>query len=192
MGASKIFRFLYTISSKINRAFHRCIVMPIIKNSLGQCGKDVIISTKCKFSGIENVEVGNHVVIGAEAMIMTTRAKVIMGDYIFFAPKVSVVTGDHRYDLLGKYMLNVKDADKSVEDDQDVIFEGDNWIGTGVIILKGVTVGRGAIVAAGSIVTKSVPPYSIVAGVPARVIKKRFSNGQIKLHESMLEQTDTV
>ena len=84
-------------------------------------------------------------------------------------------------------MLNVKDADKRMEDDQDVIFEGDNWIGTSVIILKGVTVGKGSIVAAGSIVTKNVPPYSIVAGVPARVIKKRFSNEQIKLHESMLE-----
>ena len=187
MGVSKIFRFLYTILSKINRAFHRCIIMPIIKNSLERCAKDVIISTKCKFSGIENIEVGNHVVIGTEAMIMTTRAKVIMGDYVFFAPKVSIVTGDHRYDLIGKYMLNVKDADKRMEDDQDVIFEGDNWIGTSVIILKGVTVGKGSIVAAGSIVTKNVPPYSIVAGVPARVIKKRFSNEQIKLHESMLE-----
>lgn len=187
MDVSKMFRALYGIISKINRFFHRFIVMPIIRHSFGYCGKNVIIGTKCKFSGIENIEVGNHVVIGMEAMLMTTRAKVIVGDYVFFAPKVSVVTGDHRYDLIGKYMLNVQDKDKRIEDDQDVTFEGDNWIGTGVIILKGVTVGKGSIVAAGSVVTKSIPPYSIAAGVPARIVKKRFSDEQIKLHESMLE-----
>ena len=187
MEASKIFRFLFIVPSKINRTFHRCIVMPIIKKSFGRCGKDVIVSPKCKFSGIENIDVGNHVVIGSEAMILTTRAKVIMGDYVFFAPKVSVVTGDHRYDLIGKYMLNIKDEDKRIEDDQDVVFEGDNWIGTGVIILKGVIVGKGSIIAAGSVVTKCIPPYSIVAGVPAQVVKKRYSEAQIKLHESMLE-----
>ena len=187
MRVNKMFRFLYTALFKIHRAFHRCVVMPIIKNCFGRCGKDVIISTKCRFSGIENIDVGNHIVIGAEAMIMTTRAKVIMNDYVFFAPKVSVITGDHRYDLIGKYMLNVQDTDKRVEDDQNVVFEGDNWIGTGSIILKVVTIGKGSIVAAGSVVTKSIPPYSIAAGVPAHVIKERFSKTQIKLHESMLE-----
>lgn len=53
-------------------------------------------------------------------------------------------------------------------------FEGDNWICTNACILKGVTVGKGAVVAAGAVVTKDVPPYSIVAGAPARVIKMRF------------------
>lgn len=52
----------------------------------------------------------------------------------------------------------------------------DVWIGTGVIILAGVTVGNGAIVGAGSVVTKDVPPYSIVAGCPAKVIKMRFED----------------
>lgn len=192
MKTNNLFRNLYFFPSKISRFFQRYIVTPIICYSFGKCGKDVKISTKCKFSGIENIYAGNHIVIGTEAMIMTTRAKVIMGDYVFFAPKVSVVTGDHRFDLVGKYMLNVSDADKRIEDDQDVIFEGDNWIGTGVIILKGVTVGRGSIVAAGSVVTKSIPPYAIVAGVPARIIKKRFTEEQVKIHESVLEQESTV
>lgn len=75
---------------------------------------------------------------------------------------------------------------KDPDNDQDVIIEGDNWIGMNTTILKGVTIGRGCIVAAGAIVTKSTPPYSIVAGVPAKVIKMRFSEEDIIRHESAL------
>ena len=72
------------------------------------------------------------------------------------------------------------------QNDVDVVIEEEAWIGTGCIILKGVTVGRGAVVAAGSIVTKTVPPYSICAGVPAKVVKMRFTPEQIAEHEAKL------
>lgn len=75
---------------------------------------------------------------------------------------------------------------KLSENDQDVIFEGDNWIGMNVTILKGVTIGRGCIVAAGAVVNKSTPQYSIVGGVPAKVLKMRFTPEQIKAHEAIL------
>ncbi|RYE17040.1 MAG: acyltransferase, partial [Sphingobacteriales bacterium] len=54
-----------------------------------------------------------------------------------------------------------------------IIIEDDCWIGTNSVVLAGVTVGRGSVIAAGSVVTKDVPPYSVVAGVPAKIIKKR-------------------
>lgn len=56
-------------------------------------------------------------------------------------------------------------------------------------ILKGVTIGRGSVVAAGAVVTKSCPPYSIIGGVPAKVIKQRFSPEEIVKHESILYGT---
>lgn len=61
------------------------------------------------------------------------------------------------------------------------IIGNDVWIGSNVIILGGVTIGDGAIIAAGSLVNKDVPPYSIVGGVPAKIIRKRFNEKQIEL-----------
>ena len=60
------------------------------------------------------------------------------------------------------------------------------WIGYGSIVVSGVHIGRGAIVAAGSVVLKDVEPYSIVAGNPAREISKRFIDNQIREHEKVL------
>ncbi len=62
----------------------------------------------------------------------------------------------------------------------------DCWIGFGAILLSGICIGRGAIVAAGSVVTRDVPPYAIVGGSPARVLGERFSPEQQKRHESLL------
>ena len=67
-----------------------------------------------------------------------------------------------------------------------MVIEDGCWIGANVTILKGVTIGRGSVVAAGAVVTRSCPPYSIVGGVPARVIKPRFTAEEIEEHESLL------
>ena len=64
----------------------------------------------------------------------------------------------------------------------------DVWIGHGAIILHGVNIGDGASVAAGSVVTKDVAPYTIVGGVPAKLIRYRFDENQIKLHQEMLNR----
>lgn len=103
-----------------------------------------------------------------------------------FGPNVTVITGDHRTDLIGRYMTSVRNEEKLPENDQAVVFEGDNWIGANVTILKGVRVGNGAIVASGAVVDKDVPPYAIVGGVPAKVIKYRFTEKQILEHEQKL------
>ena len=71
-------------------------------------------------------------------------------------------------------MAAISDDEKLPGNDQDVALMGDNWVGSNAVILKGVTVGRGAVVASGAVVNKDVPDYSIVAGVPARVIGSRL------------------
>lgn len=83
------------------------------------------------------------------------------------SPRVSIYAENHV----------VERADISLKDQgiirEFVKIEDDCWIAANSVILAGVTIGRGTVIAAGSVVTKDVPPYSIVAGVPAKVIKKR-------------------
>jgi acetyltransferase-like isoleucine patch superfamily enzyme len=82
--------------------------------------------------------------------------------------------------------MDISVAEKLPENDQPVVIEDDVWAGAHVIILKGVTIGHGSIIAAGSVVTKSFPPYSIIGGVPARLIKMRFSEDQIRENDRLL------
>ena len=136
-----------------------------------------------------NLYVGNHVSIGYNADFVASRSKIIIKDHVVFGPHVSIRGGDHRVDIVGRFVDTVRDDEKLPENDQDVIFEGDNWIGMNSTILKGVTIGRGCIVAAGAVVNKSTPPYSIVGGVPAKVLKMRFSDEEIIAHEEILNRS---
>ena len=83
-------------------------------------------------------------------------------------------------------MISVTNEEKRPSDDPGVIIKDDVWIGTRAIILAGVTIDTGAIVAAGTVVTKSVPSYAIVGGNPAKIIKMRWSKDEIEEHERLL------
>lgn len=104
-----------------------------------------------------------------------------------FGPQVTLITGNHRIDYIGDYMKNVRGGNKLPENDQPIVLKGDNWVGANVTILKGVTIGEGAVVAAGAVVKDDVPPYAIVGGVPARVLKYRFDEEQLEEHKRLLE-----
>lgn len=162
----------YIASQKVCRVFHRVCVLPCIKACLAQAGRNVYIGRNS--NGTWNrVYVGDNVSMGDGIRILSTRADVHIGNDVMFGPDVTVITGNHRIDDLSKPMILIRDSEKLPENDQDVVFEGDNWIGARAIILKGVTIGKGSVVAAGAVVTRGVPPYSIVGGVPATIIGYR-------------------
>lgn len=155
------------------------------KRKMKSCGKNVSLhpSTSVYF-GLENLSLGNNVSIPRFAHIFCTDAPLTIGNNVIFGPAPTIVTGDHRIDVIGKPIF--LSYDKLPENDSPVIIEDDVWIGAHVTILKGVTIGRGSVVAAGGIVNKSTPPYSISGGVPARVIKFRFTVEEILEHERIL------
>lgn len=161
------------------------------KKSLRACGQNVRIAKNCQIQG--NIEIGNNVVIGEGARLVSTIASIKIHDYVVFGPNVTIYTGDHPMNILGKHIIEITDAEKYSERgkwpyDKDVIIEAGCWIGAGAIILKGVTIGRGSVVGAGAVVTKDVPEYSIYVGVPSTKCIPRFTKSEIKEHEKILKE----
>jgi acetyltransferase-like isoleucine patch superfamily enzyme len=136
----------------------------------------------------ENISIGNNVYIGQECRFQAVKSKIIIGNHVMFGPNVSIHGGNHRTDIIGRYMIDIKLEEKLDENDQDVVIEDDVWIGAQSIILKGVTIGQGSIVGAGSVIYKNVPPYTIIVGSTPQKIKERWSQEQIKIHESNLKK----
>lgn len=178
------------ILSLLRRIYNK-IYIPIYKKKMLRCGDRVFFSPCNSVFTYESMDVGNSVYIGYHADFVATRSKIIIGDHVVFGPHVSIRGGDHRFDIPGCYIDTIKDNDKLPQNDADVVFEGDNWVGMNTTILKGVTIGFGCMVAAGSVVNKSTPPYSIVGGVPAKVLRMRFTEEEIKKHEEQLGEGNT-
>ena len=139
------------------------------------------VSILCK----DNLYMGESTNIAEGSTIMNTRAKFIVKGNSAFAIGLTVVTGNHAR-LIGKYITDIKDSNKPDGYDHDVVVEKDVWLGCNVTLLTGVTIGRGCTIAANAVVTKDTPPYSICAGVPARIIKFYWTIEQILEHESKL------
>ena len=150
-------------------------------------GENVHIGKNCDITW-RNVSVGNNVYLGTDTRIMSTRAEVLIHNNVMFGPRVTIITGNHRYDIVGRTMSSITDKEKRSSDDQNVIIESDVWIGANAIILKGVHISTGSIIAAGACVTSDVPEYSIVGGVPAKVIGYRFTKSDIVKHKHIINE----
>ena len=149
---------------------------PLFKKAMNRCGHNVKIKPSTSvYYGLNNLSLGNNVSIPRYAHIFCTEAPLHIGDNVIFGPAPTIVTGDHRIDQIGIPTFFTT-----------VTIEDDVWIGAHVTILKGVTIGRGSVVAAGSVVSKSCQPYSIIGGVPAKLLKYRFSRDEILQHEQSL------
>lgn len=163
------------------------ILSPIFKKAMKTCGKNVSIKPSSSvYFGLENLSIGNNVSIPRYSHIFCTKARLVIGNNIIFGPAPTIVTGNHRIDVIGKYII--ASHDKASNNDKEVLLEDDLWIGANVTILMGVKIGRGSIVAAGAVVNQSCQPYSIIGGVPAKFIKFRFSIDEIIEHEKKLYQ----
>lgn len=162
--------FLRTIKMKIFRKIYK---LKFVDKTFYMGGKSQIHP---------DFKAGKYAYVGPNCLIYP---KVTLGDYSMLANDVAIIGGDHIYSIPGKpIILSGRAVLKPTVIGKDV------WVGAYVKILTGVTIGNGAIIAMGSVVTKDVEPYSIYAGIPAKKIKDRFSNQEdINIHEEMLQKS---
>lgn len=141
-----------------------------LRSSIGRlvfdnCGTNICIEKKANFGLGSGISIGNNSGIGINAKI---RGPLVIGNNVMMGPDVIILTSNHRIDSVSVPM----NAQGSVID--EVIIGNDVWIGARVIILPGCKIGNGVVIGAGAVVTKDIPDYSVVGGVPAKVIKKRL------------------
>jgi acetyltransferase-like isoleucine patch superfamily enzyme len=125
-------------------------------------------------------EFQNHVYIGDGSKIRIGKCckisedvflqGAIIGDYVMIGPNTAILTKSHQHESTDIPMVKQGETE-----DRIPVIEDDVWIGRNAIILPGLRIGAGSIVGAGAVVTSDVPPYSVVGGVPARMIRKRIA-----------------
>ena len=130
-----------------------------------KCGIGVNIEHGADFGLGNTIEIGNRSGIGVDAWI---RADLTIGNDVMMGPGVVIYGRYHRYERTDISMM-----DQGMGEHRPIVVEDDVWIGCRAIILRGVHIGRWAIIGAGAVVTKDVPQYAIVAGNPAAVVKWR-------------------
>lgn len=177
---AKLYLFLLTVIRRIR--------MIALKPLFKRHGRNFNFDPNGIYS-YHTIEVGNDVFIGPGATLSASESGIIFGNKIMLGPNVTMMGGDHNVAEIGRYMYDV--VEKRPENDICIVIEDDVWIGSGATILKGVTLGEGSIIAAGAIVNKNVPSYSIVGGIPAKVLKMRFTEQEIILHKKKLNSSNS-
>lgn len=137
-------------------------------------------------AGYRDISIGDHVYIGPHAYVSADRVRVEIGDDTVIGPGFYLLAGDHRFDQPG---VAFNASERGVN--EPVTIGRNVWIGARVTLLKGVSVGAGAILAAGAVVTRDVEPLAVVAGVPARFVRWRFEGAERREHEMFLGLIDS-
>ncbi|WP_200980046.1 acyltransferase [Echinicola sp. 20G] len=150
------------------RLFAYYIVNYVIGNKKARIGRSKVHPTVI-LRQAERITIGDHCLINHNNVFQAgkERGEIRIGNYVHTGANVMIFAFNHVFDRTDIPSINQAYYDASVVIDDDV------WVGAGSIILAGVNVGKGAIIAAGSVVNKDVPPYSIVGGIPAKIISSR-------------------
>ncbi len=137
-----------------------------------------------RISAASRVTIGRYTSInGPATMIRAAINPVRIGNFCSVARQVTIQEFNHRTDGLSSYHVfkNIfnEGVEKDIESKGGIVIGNDVWVGANASLLSGVNIGHGAVIAANSVVSKDVPDYAIVAGVPAKVIKMRFDQSVI-------------
>lgn len=159
------------------------------KTQLGYCAKNVRIEYPLHIESPKNVFIYENTYLRNNIHIINApNETVIIKKNCALAANVSIITNNHKSIVSVPTPLLVSSHINDIS--QNITIESDVWVGYGATILSGGNLNRGCIVGAKSLVTKPVPPYAVVAGIPAKIIAVRFSIEQILEHEKIYTENE--
>lgn len=141
---------------KLIRKFFSVVQTTYIGFKIYLVGNNLITVFPIQFYQLKKAKIGENVFIG---QYFYNVAEIIVGDRVMIGPYVKVIGGNHLFGKVGEYPRFITPVNN--ENNARVFIEDDAWIGLGVTILGGVTIGEGCVIGAGSIVTKNMPPYCV-------------------------------
>lgn len=165
------------------RTIYQQYVEPYDKKKYAKIGNHTIIAGNTHVVP-RNMEIEDYCVIQDRLNFISFEGKLYVKKYSVISSGVTIVPASHQLTVGVPFYLSTVGHVNDKEG--DVYIDEDCWIGTGAIILSNCHIERGAVVAAGAVVTKDVPPYAVVAGVPAKIIASKFTKEQIIDHEHSL------
>jgi acetyltransferase-like isoleucine patch superfamily enzyme len=138
------------------------------RSHLAACGQGSYFHRRCSLASTNNMSIGKGVSVGPDSRLWASpRARLIIEDDVLVGPNVTIVTSNY----------GMSEHDRPMRDQQwaesDVCIGRGAWLGANVVVLPGVTIGEGAVIAAGAVVTHDIPAFAIAGGVPAKVLKYR-------------------
>lgn len=156
----------------------------IYKDDFGSFGNNSYVPCNTIISNSKNIFLSDCVNIGDNSVLYATNAKIVIKKYFVSAIGLKISTGNHER-RIGRFLASITEEEKNhnIGLDKDVIINEDVWAGFNVTILAGVEIGRGCTIAAGSVVTHSLPPYCISGGIPAKFIRFYWTIDEIITHE---------
>lgn len=145
------------------------------------CGENVVLGPNGLIARPKEISIGSNVYISKGFFISANN--LVIGSNVMIGPFLVLECHNHSFSKVGLEMFNYRNE----KEKGFVTIENDVWIGANVTILPNVVVGEGSIIGAGSVITKSIPPYTISVGVPCKPIKIRFTPKDLKEHVSVIK-----
>lgn len=152
-----------------------------VVTKLRSCGENFSFDPLSSILTPHLMDVGNNVFIGERAHI---AAEVTIGNNVMFGPRPIILGGDHYFAVKGKSVRFMRPRER--ENNLPIVIEDEAWLGARVILLKGVRIGMGSVVGAAAVVTRSIPPYTVAAGNPARPVRAIFDDVSLAEHIVLL------
>jgi acetyltransferase-like isoleucine patch superfamily enzyme len=159
------------------------VVRSLLRRRFGAYGQGASYDpVTSRVSGYERIYLGAGVFIGPYAVVSAAE-EVSIGDDTVIGPGFMLMTGNHRFSQPGILYRQMHEGDN-----QPVTIGRNVWIGSRVIVLKGVTIGDAAVIAAGAVVTKDIPAFAIAGGIPATFLRWRFEGAERLQHQDFIER----